>query len=29
VLPFYGFDMNMIGGVHQLVSKAIRLGDPH
>ncbi|MDP3086487.1 MAG: (Fe-S)-binding protein [Rubrivivax sp.] len=29
VLPFYGFDMNMIGGVHQLVSKAIRLGEPH
>ena len=25
VMPFYGFDMNMIGGVHQLVSKAIRL----
>ena len=25
VLPYYGFDMNMIGGVHQLVSKAIRL----
>jgi Fe-S oxidoreductase len=28
VLPFYGFDMSMIGGVHQLVSKAIRLGEP-
>jgi len=28
VLPYYGFDMNMIGGVHQLVSKAIRLGEP-
>ena len=28
VLPFYGFDMSMVGGVHQLVSKAIRLGDP-
>ncbi len=27
VLPYYGFDMSMIGGVHQLVSKAIRLGD--
>ncbi|MDP3616283.1 MAG: (Fe-S)-binding protein, partial [Rhodoferax sp.] len=27
VLPFYGFDMSMVGGVHQLVSKAIRLGD--
>jgi len=24
VLPYYGFDMGMIGGVHQLVSKAIR-----
>jgi Fe-S oxidoreductase len=29
VLPYYGFDMSMIGGVHQLVSKAIRLGEPH
>ena len=29
VLPYYGFDMQMIGGVHQLVSKAIRLGEPH
>jgi Fe-S oxidoreductase len=29
VLPYYGFDMGMVGGVHQLVSKAIRLGDPH
>ncbi|MDE1948067.1 MAG: (Fe-S)-binding protein [Burkholderiales bacterium] len=28
VLPFYGFDMGMVGGVHQLVSKAIRLGAP-
>jgi Fe-S oxidoreductase len=28
VLPAYGFDMSMVGGVHQLVSKAIRLGDP-
>ena len=27
-LPYYGFDMSMVGGVHQLVSKAIRLGDP-
>ena len=27
VLPFYGFKMDMVGGVHQLVSKAIRLGD--
>ena len=26
VLPYYGFDMSMVGGVHQLVSKAIRLG---
>jgi len=25
VLPFYGFKMDMIGGVHQLVSTAIRL----
>ncbi|MBX3601641.1 MAG: (Fe-S)-binding protein [Rubrivivax sp.] len=29
VLPYYGFDMSMVGGVHQLVSKAIRLGDTH
>jgi Fe-S oxidoreductase len=29
VLPYYGFDMGMVGGVHQLVSKAIRLGEPH
>ena len=29
VLPKYGFDMDMVGGVHQLVSKAIRLGDLH
>jgi len=28
VLPYYGFDMNVIGGVHQLVSRAIRLGKP-
>ena len=27
VLPNYGFDMEMIGGVHQLVSTAIRLGS--
>jgi Fe-S oxidoreductase len=26
VLPYYGFEMGMVGGVHQLVSKAIRLG---
>jgi Fe-S oxidoreductase len=26
VLPYYNFDMDMIGGVHQLVSNAIRLG---
>lgn len=25
VLPQYGFDMGMVGGVHQLVSRAIRL----
>jgi Fe-S oxidoreductase len=29
VLPYYGFDMGMVGGVHQLVSKAIRLGEPN
>ena len=29
VLPYYGFEMSMVGGVHQLVSKAIRLGEPH
>ena len=29
VLPYYGFDMSMIGGVHQLVGKAIRLGEPN
>jgi hypothetical protein len=28
VLPYYGFDMGMVGGVHQLVSKAIVLGEP-
>jgi Fe-S oxidoreductase len=27
VLPFYGFKMSMVGGVHQLVSTAIKLGD--
>ena len=26
VLPYYKFNMNMVGGVHQLVSNAIRLG---
>jgi Fe-S oxidoreductase len=26
VLPYYKFDMGMIGGVHQLVGDAIRLG---
>ena len=29
VLPYYGFDMSMIGGVHQLVGRAIRLGEPN
>ena len=29
VMPMYGFDMSMVGGVHQLVSRAIRLGEPH
>ena len=29
VLPYYGFKMGMVGGVHQLVSTAIRLGDQH
>jgi Fe-S oxidoreductase len=28
VLPAYGFSMGMVGGVHQLVSKAIRLQAP-
>lgn len=28
VLPYYGFKMNNVGGVHQLVSTAIRLGTP-
>jgi Fe-S oxidoreductase len=26
VLPYYGFDMSMVGGVHQVVSTAIQLG---
>ncbi|MHB1677689.1 MAG: sulfate reduction electron transfer complex DsrMKJOP subunit DsrK [Sulfuriferula sp.] len=26
VLPYYGFDRSMVGGVHQLVSSAIQLG---
>ena len=26
VMPQYGFDMSMVGGVHQLVGNAIRLG---
>lgn len=26
VLPYYGFDRSLVGGVHQLVSTAIRLG---
>jgi hypothetical protein len=25
VVPYYGFDMSMVGGVHQLVSTAIVL----
>ncbi len=29
VLPYYGFKMSMVGGVHQLVSSAIRLGNEH
>ena len=29
VLPFYGFKMNNVGGVHQLVSTAIVLGNEH
>jgi len=29
VLPYYGFDMSLVGGVHQLVGRAIRLGEPH
>ena len=27
VFPIYGFDRRMVGGVHQLVSNAIKLGD--
>ncbi len=27
VLPIYGFDRRVVGGVHQLVSNAIKLGD--
>ncbi|MDE2118488.1 MAG: (Fe-S)-binding protein, partial [Betaproteobacteria bacterium] len=27
VMPIYGFDRKMVGGVHQLVSNAIRLGN--
>jgi hypothetical protein len=27
VLPYYGFKMGLVGGVHQLVSTAIRLGN--
>ena len=26
VLPYYKFNMNMVGGVHQLVGNAIRFG---
>jgi hypothetical protein len=26
VLPYYKFDREMIGGVHQLISNAIQLG---
>jgi len=29
VLPYYGFDMSLVGGVHQLVSTAIRIGNDH
>ncbi|MCL4802340.1 MAG: (Fe-S)-binding protein, partial [Burkholderiales bacterium] len=29
VLPYYKFDMGMVGGVHQLVGDAIRLGRNH
>jgi hypothetical protein len=28
VLPYYGFEKSRVGGVHQLVSTAIRLGEP-
>ncbi len=27
ILPYYGYNMRMVGGVHQLVSNAIQLGD--
>ena len=27
VVPYYGFKSSMIGGVHQLVSTAIQLGN--
>jgi hypothetical protein len=27
IMPVYGFDRKMVGGVHQLVSNAIILGD--
>ena len=27
IMPIYGFDRRMVGGVHQLVSNAIKLGD--
>jgi hypothetical protein len=27
IMPVYGFDRRMVGGVHQLVSNAIILGD--
>jgi Fe-S oxidoreductase len=27
VLPYYGFNMRLVGGVHQLVSSAIKLGN--
>ena len=29
VMPYYEFDMSMVGGVHQLVGDAIRLGEQH
>ena len=29
VVPYYEFDMSMVGGVHQLVGDAIRLGERH
>jgi len=29
VMPYYQFDMSMVGGVHQLVGDAIRLGEQH